>query len=86
MVWSTRDNEASIRIMICSAGISSEKISTGLSCSIAAFSHRFIAKVVLPIEGRAATMIRSEPCKPAVFLFRSVKPVFTPVTPSCGVL
>ena len=34
----------------------------------------------LPIEGRAATIIRSEGCKPLVFLSKSVKPVDTPVT------
>ena len=48
---------------------------------MAAFSQRFIANVVLPIEGRAATMMRSEGCKPAVFLSKSTKPVVTPVTP-----
>ena len=59
-------------MMICSEGISSEKISTGLSAVRAACSHRFMAKVVLPIEGRAATMIKSERCKPAVILSRSL--------------
>ncbi len=61
----TRD--ANIRIINCSAGISNEKIKTGLSCCIAAFSHKFIAKVVLPIDGRAATITKSEPWRPAVF-------------------
>ncbi len=70
-VWSTRDSEARERIMICSEGISRLKIKTGLSCNIAAFSTRFIAKVVLPIDGRAATIIRSDGWSPAVFLFRS---------------
>ena len=72
LVWSTRESDANIRIMIWSPGISRLKISTGFSCIIAAFSARFIAKVVLPIEGRAATMIKSDFCKPAVFLSKSV--------------
>ena len=42
-----------------------------------AFSQAFIANVVLPMEGRAATMMRSEGCKPAVFLSNSTKPVVT---------
>ena len=67
--------------MICSAGISKLKTNTGLSLAMAAFSQRFIANVVLPIEGRAATMMRSEGCNPAVFLSKSTKPVVTPVTP-----
>ena len=71
LVWSTRDSDARERIMICSEGISRLKIRTGLSCNIAAFSTRFIANVVLPIDGRAATIIKSDGCKPAVFLLRS---------------
>ena len=80
MVWSTRLNDANIRIMICSEGISRLKTSTGLSSAIMAFSIKFMAKVVLPIDGRAATIIRSEGCIPLVILSRSVKPVVTPVT------
>ena len=38
------------------------------------------ASVVLPIDGRPATMIRSPGCRPAVISSRSVKPVGTPVT------
>ena len=67
--------------MICSAGISKLNTNTGFSLPNAAFSQRFIAKVVFPMEGRAATMIKSDFCKPAVFLSKSLKPVETPVTP-----
>ena len=50
------------------------------------FPHKFIAKVVFPIEGRAATIIKSPGCKPAVFLSKSVKPVEIPVTPPIRIL
>ena len=40
----------------------------------------FTAKAVFPIDGRAATMIRSDGCRPAVSSSRSVKPVADPVT------
>ncbi|SQI45944.1 Uncharacterised protein [Serratia plymuthica] len=43
-VWSTRDSDASIRIMIWLPGISRLKISTGFSCVIAACSHRFMGE------------------------------------------
>ena len=66
--------------MICSEGISKLNTNTGFSSDIMAFSTKFIAKVVLPIEGRAATIIKSEGCRPLVFLSKSVKPVVTPVT------
>ena len=66
--------------MICSDGISRLNTSTGFVSAIMAFSHKFMANVVLPIEGRAATMIKSEGCNPLVFLSRSLKPVVTPVT------
>ncbi|MNP53347.1 hypothetical protein D3C76_1478160 [compost metagenome] len=62
-----------------SPGISREYTSTALSLRSTAFSTRFMAKVVLPIDGRPATMIRSAGCRPLVFSSRSVKPVDTPV-------
>lgn len=58
--------------MICFDGIFSEKISIGLFCNIVAFSTRFIVNVVLFIDGRAATMIKFDGCKLAVFLLRSL--------------
>ena len=39
-----------------------------------------MARAVLPIEGRAARMIKSPFCKPRVKSSNSVKPVGTPVT------
>ncbi|MNJ60320.1 hypothetical protein D3C77_560420 [compost metagenome] len=82
LVWSMRPTEASIRITMESAGISRENTSTALSVRSTAFSTRFIAKVVLPIDGRPATMIRSAGCRPLVASSRSVKPVDRPVIAS----
>ena len=42
------------------------KIATGTRALIAACSAMFIARLVLPIDGRPATMIRSPFCSPAV--------------------
>lgn len=82
LVWSIRPSDESIRITIESEGISREYTNTALSVRITAFSTRFMAKVVLPIDGRPATMIRSAGCRPLVFSSRSVKPVDTPVSAS----
>ena len=79
LVWSMRPSEDSIRMISDSPGISSENTSTALSLRITAFSTRFMAKVVLPIDGRPATIIRSAGCKPDVMLSSSVKPVDRPV-------
>ena len=38
-----------------------------------------MAKVVLPIDGRAATIIKSPACMPEVLLSNSTKPVVKPV-------
>ena len=38
-----------------------------------------MAKVVLPIDGRAATIIKSPACMPEVLLSSSRKPVVKPV-------
>ena len=62
------------------AGISSEKMATGSLAPMATASAMFIAKVVLPIEGRPAMMMRSPACKPAVILSRSLNPVGMPMT------
>jgi hypothetical protein len=40
----------------------------------------FKAKAVFPIDGRAATIIRSDGCKPEVIWLSSVKPVSMPVS------
>ena len=47
LVWSTRLNDANIRIIICSEGISKLNTRTGFSSDSMAFSHKFIANVVL---------------------------------------
>ena len=51
----------------------------GLVVLAAALSTRFIAKLVLPIEGRPATITKSEACRPDVRLSRSMNPVVNPV-------
>ena len=43
-------------------------------------SAMFSTKLVLPIDGRAATMTRSDFWKPDVISSRSTKPLGTPVT------
>ena len=65
---------------MASAGISMENTSTGLCALSATFSHRFMAKVVLPMEGRPATTTMSEGCNPEVILSSSSKPVVRPVS------
>ena len=46
--------------MICSMDISREKMAVGTPCRAAARMATFMAKAVLPMDGRPATMIRSE--------------------------
>ncbi len=77
--WSMRPSEDIIRIASCSPGISMENTATGTCPLIAAFSAIFMAKVVLPMEGRPAMMTRSERCRPEVLSSKSSKPVGTPV-------
>ncbi|MNN16155.1 hypothetical protein D3C81_1292840 [compost metagenome] len=67
-----RPREDSIRMISDSPGISREYTRTAFSLRNTAFSTRFIAKVVLPMDGRPATMIRSDGCRPLVFSSRSV--------------
>ncbi len=64
----------------CEADISIENTATDFLAWIAACSAMLSAKAVLPIDGRAATMIRSDGCRPEVRLSRSTKPVGTPVS------
>ena len=78
-VWLIRPREASMRIISCWAGISMENTRIGASWCKIACSTRFMAKDVLPMEGRPATMIRSDFCRPEVLLSRSRKPVLKPV-------
>ena len=78
-VWSMRPSEESIRSISDSAGISMENTMTGLSLEMTACSTKFMAKVVLPIEGRPAMITKSEGCRPEVISSRSRKPVDSPV-------
>ena len=69
---STLAREQSRRSSSASRDISNENIPTTFRSSIEAFSAMFIAKAVLPMEGRAAMMTRSERWKPLVISSRSV--------------
>ena len=78
-LWSIEPNEESRRTAIESAGISIEKTIAGRLLPNNTFSIKFMAKVVLPILGRAATMIKSPFCIPKVLLSNSTNPVVNPV-------
>ena len=54
------------RIINCSALISSEKNATPFSKSTATLRASDSTKAVLPIDGRAAMIIRSDGCQPSV--------------------
>ena len=72
-LWAlTRAWEQSIRSTSCSRAISRLKTAVGIFPTIAACSAMFRARLVFPIEGRAAMMIRSEGWNPAVCVSRSV--------------
>ena len=64
------------------ADISRENTATGMLLSTAAFLARLSAKAVLPTEGRAASMIRSDFCHPRVTLSNEGNPEGTPLKPS----
>jgi len=74
-----RPSEDIMRMVSDSPGISMLKTATGFMDLIATFSAMFIAKLVLPIEGRPAMTMRSAGCRPEVISSRSLKPVETPV-------
>ena len=74
-----RPIEPSMRNENCSADISMLKIAVGTCAPSAAFSAMLTASVVLPIDGRPATMISSPRCRPDVILSISPKPVEMPV-------
>ncbi len=59
--------------------ISSENSATAFFASSAAFSAKFAISADLPIEGRAARMIRLPGWKPPVIVSRSSKPEDVPV-------
>ena len=62
--------------------ISSEKKATGMSCFTATFSAMLATSALLPIAGRAATMIRLPGWKPPVIASMSRKPEGVPVISS----
>ena len=63
---SIRPMEQSMRRASCSMDISRLKTATGIFSIRAACWTMFMARAVLPMEGRPARMIRSEGCRPAV--------------------
>ena len=63
-----------------SADISMLKMAADLFEPRAAFSAMLTASVVLPIDGRPATMIRSPGCRPEVISSSCLKPVEMPVS------
>ena len=75
---STPDSAASIRSTNCCALISSEKMPTDEPYCKAALRAISSANVVLPIDGRAANMTRSDFWKPERTLSSAVKPEGTP--------
>ena len=77
---SMRASDVSMRCTRDSLLISSEKNATGTLCSMAAYCAMFSVNAVFPIDGRAATMMRSDGWKPDVISSRSLKPLATPVT------
>ena len=76
---SMRASDVSMRCTSDSLLISSEKNATGTLFSIAACCAMLSMNAVFPIDGRAATMTRSDGWKPDVISSRSLKPLATPV-------
>ena len=79
-----RPSEEIMRRVSCSADISMLNIATDLFDPSAAFSAMLTASVVLPMEGRPATMMRSPGCRPAVILSSPLNPVEMPVSLPSG--
>ena len=72
--------EATNRWASSASAISSENSATGRPCLTAAFSAMLQTSALLPIAGRAATMIRLPGWKPPVISSRSLKPDGVPVS------
>ena len=66
-----RPMEPTIRTASCEAPISMENTATGRPSFKATCSAMLTASEVLPMEGRAARMIRSPACMPEVMRSRS---------------
>ena len=80
----TPDCAASMRSTSCCELISSEKKPTGVWCLIAVCRAMSSASVVFPIDGRAASMTRSDFWRPESMVSRAGKPVGTPrMAPVC---
>ena len=78
----TSDSIETRRCTNCRFDISRENKATPFPNSIAAFRAKESVNAVFPMDGRAATIIKSEGCQPEVKRSKSVKPVGTPVKPS----
>ena len=76
---STRDSVQRMRWLISSWLISNENSRTGRPASIATDVAMLSAKDVLPMAGRAPTMMRLLGCRPESSRSKSVKPVGVPV-------
>ncbi len=79
--WESPVSESIILFASCLADISKEKMATGLWKSTAALRAMFSTRAVLPTDGRAAMIMRSEACQPSVILSNDVKPDGTPLRP-----
>ena len=78
LLESTSASVESILVASCSLDISSENTATSLLECLATFVAIFSANEVLPIPGRAASIIRSDLLRPVVIVSRRVYPVFAP--------
>ena len=74
-LWSTLPTEHSSRCAISAFDISSENSATGFCSVTATCSAMLSARLVLPIDGRAARITRFDCCSPEVSRSSSPKPV-----------
>ena len=77
-----RASDVSMRRNSCSFDISRLKKPTVMSVFVPTCCAMLSTRLVLPIDGRAATMTRSDGWRPDVISSRSVNPVGTPVMSS----
>ena len=77
---STRPSAQSSRCTSCSLDISRLSTSTRLWFRTPAYFAMFMAKAVLPMEGRPAMMMKSLDWKPEVISSSLANPVARPVT------
>ena len=74
----TRASDESRRLTICSRDISRLKNATGRLLLTATLRAMFSAKLVLPMPGRAPTMIISDRLRPVVSSSRAAMPLGMP--------